>query len=462
MRVLFYNWDPIDGPAGGGVTGYLKELFRSALTSYPKLEIWFLNSGRSYDEKDESYIRKRKNIFGKRIHAYEVVNSPVLAPGRQSPVNVSVYLEDRVLENIIGDFIEENGVFDVVHFHNTEGISLGVLKLKEKFPKTKWLLTLHNYYPFCPQVNLWSHGERNCAGDDPSDCVGCFVTENMDLARFRFAHLDIPELKNIFYNYSATHPDKAEAKHYEQYRKETLFVMNSCFDEVLCVSKRTKEVAERAGIRKNILRLSYAGSAVAGRQRGYKGNGNTEALHIIYLGYAFKEKGFDFFLRAVDSIPKKMAEKLFVTVVARANEETCRRAEEILNIPGRYEGSIYLNGYEDEDELEKILSAQDLGIIPVLWEDNLPRVAMEQFAAGIPLLTSDLGGAKELGGDNPDFVFRAGDIEDFIEKLRNIMEHRELLGKYFEQAIKLKTMDEHLKELMEIYEGETIMPIEIS
>ena len=50
-----------------------------------------------------------------------------------------------------------------------------------------------------------------------------------------------------------------------------------------------------------------------------------------------------------------------------------------------------------------------------------------------------------------EFVFKAGDINDFQEKITNIINNRDLLKKYFDKKKKLTTMEEHINSLMEFY-----------
>ena len=86
-----------------------------------------------------------------------------------------------------------------------------------------------------------------------------------------------------------------------------------------------------------------------------------------------------------------------------------------------------------------------------MWEDNLPRVAIEQIAMGVPILTSNLGGASELFGRNPNYVFNAGNIDDFIKKLGEILDNPDLLNKFWENVRPLITMEEHAKKLSSLY-----------
>jgi glycosyltransferase involved in cell wall biosynthesis len=96
--------------------------------------------------------------------------------------------------------------------------------------------------------------------------------------------------------------------------------------------------------------------------------------------------------------------------------------------------------------MSQILADVDLGIVPVLWEDNLPQVAIECVASGVPILTSDRGGAQELLGC-PDLVFRAGSCRDFYARLEAILENPSILHKILAGRARLYTPGEHYESL---------------
>ena len=91
-----------------------------------------------------------------------------------------------------------------------------------------------------------------------------------------------------------------------------------------------------------------------------------------------------------------------------------------------------------------------MGILPVLWEDNLPQVAIEMKAFGIPVLTSDLGGAKELT-QSEDFVFEAGNTDAFLLCLNDFVSGKKNLNDYWIKNKKLVTMEEHIQEFNKFY-----------
>ena len=106
-------------------------------------------------------------------------------------------------------------------------------------------------------------------------------------------------------------------------------------------------------------------------------------------------------------------------------------------------------GYTNK-QLSSILENVQLGIVPSLWEDNLPQVAIEMKANGVAVLTSDLGGAKELT-TSEKFVFEAGNQADFLEKLLEFVKCPETITEYWNNCPKLLTMQEHIDELLESY-----------
>jgi len=88
--------------------------------------------------------------------------------------------------------------------------------------------------------------------------------------------------------------------------------------------------------------------------------------------------------------------------------------------------------------------------VPVLWEDNLPQVSIELVCRGIPVLTSDRGGAREIAS-NKLFVFKSGSTESFISKLSAIVDGKIHLSDFWAQPMRIYSMEHHLAELMSHY-----------
>lgn len=69
----------------------------------------------------------------------------------------------------------------------------------------------------------------------------------------------------------------------------------------------------------------------------------------------------------------------------------------------------------------QVFADMDALVVPSTWYENTPFVVLEAFAAGVPVIASDLGGLKEVVRDGENgLLFRAGDamsLRATIERL---------------------------------------------
>jgi len=176
VRILFYNWvDYLDDEGrGGGVSLYQRNLL-AALDAQPGVAAVFLSAGISYDlfPGPPRWERVRHGPDRDRARRYEIVNSGVLSPGQMAFGNPAQIDHPATLAVFL-DFVARTGPYDVVHFNNLEGLPARVLELKARWPQTRVIVTLHNYYPFCPQVNLWHRESESCTDFEAGrKCGGC-------------------------------------------------------------------------------------------------------------------------------------------------------------------------------------------------------------------------------------------------------------------------------------------------
>ncbi|MFZ2253576.1 MAG: glycosyltransferase family 4 protein [Minisyncoccia bacterium] len=90
--------------------------------------------------------------------------------------------------------------------------------------------------------------------------------------------------------------------------------------------------------------------------------------------------------------------------------------------------------------------------------ENMPRIIIESFAHGVPVLASNRGAAKELVEDGvTGMLFEQKNSDDLANKIKFLMENRDLLIKLGENAYK-EYQDKYTPEknyimLMEIYKN---------
>lgn len=492
-KILYYNWCPFDDDEnrGGGVTVYTRNLIKKIIND-GKYECYFLYSGIDYDLSKNIKIEEYVNCFGNKCHSYRLINSPVVAPAFCNFYNINTVIQDRKILEVINKFISEKGPFDIIHFNNFEGLSLSVFDLKKYYPKTKIIFSMHNYYPLCPQVNLWKNENENCKDNHNClDCVSCVPikinTKDVKylgeiayylrkihisskskicektfkairiLGKIKYNLLPIKANKNKIKDSNYKWNDLKEIKKTEKikqnlyncFMQEFRTKLNLDVDRILAVSDRVKTIIINRGIKEEKVFVNYIGTKFGDSQLEHGKNLYKDGIFkIIYMGYARKDKGFYFLLDALDKVKPNLSSKIDLYFAVRTEDlYVLNRLKELGN---KFHGIFFKNGYH-HDELDFILKDIHLGVIPVLWEDNLPQVAIEMKSKGIPVLASNLGGASELS-KSKFFQFKGGDINDFNKKLEIIIEN-DVMKDYWEKGLKLKDMDTHVRELYKIYEN---------
>jgi glycosyltransferase involved in cell wall biosynthesis len=514
MRILLYNWVQYDDieSRGGGVRIYEHNLVEHLAHSSDH-EIYVLSSGLEHDFLDPRIrIEPTTNSHGSRVKSYTVVNSTVIAPGHHAFGSAHLFDEGEMLD-VWHEFLTTYGPFDVIQFDSLEGVPFTYLRVHEKFPQTRVLLYAHNYYLVCPQVNLWKQEKEHCSDyHNGRDCVNCIpnlpnphevlrahqvsrvlrrskITPNTkgyalayriygQLRNGRYSRVSRPLLAPLLgpalmrrrKRLQQRKPSSASvgqiaknpvtpvepvslslATRFVSRRQRGVNLINNEADLVLATSHRVLDVLKAHGIDDDKMAVAYAGTraaeqfATAELRKELQTQGE---LTICYLGYMRRDKGFYFLLDTLEETPQEIRQKIRLVLGAKTSDpDTMNR---LIALSDQMLDVVHFDGYTHE-QLETILDGVDVGMIPVQWEDNLPQVATEMVAHGVPLITSHRGGAKELGGDTQAFVFKASDKAALIEIWRRLIEGELQPGDYWANAMNLTTMDDHLQRLMELW-----------
>ena len=463
MKVLYYNWTPLgnSGP-GGGVAIYMKALL-SHIISHPQygIEPVFLSSGYYYDSSDDCYLR-RENDTIPNVKEYAIVNSPVIAPIAMMVSKIKSIKEDEVTKQQFDLLLQKEGPFDVIHLESFEGISPNVLSLKEKYPTVKFVHSIHDYGIICPNVRLWTINNKNCyLCQDKPQCKQCMqyllqycpsyfkglrpkeangIPANPSLL-FKARHKIIRQIKKLS---GMTY--LASEKSFQEYRRYHIDVINRYSDAELCVSARVAEIIEAAGISPSKIVIDYIGTKVA-EQANYECRTTPcgSSLTILFMGYGNIEKGIYCLLDAIGKIGEDMGKHIVLKLASKINDDALQKR--INSLRCRLKDIIVYNGYTHQD-FPEIFGDVNLGVVPPLWEDNLPQVAIEMIANGIPVLASQNGGAHELNS-HPSFAFNGTD--ELKSKIVDIFNNRHLLEEYWSYSQKLTTMDTHINNLVKLY-----------
>ncbi|MEM9249436.1 MAG: glycosyltransferase [Pseudomonadota bacterium] len=492
MRILHYNWADYHDPAGrgGGVTVYQ----RSTLAAFARMEgieATFLSAGLAQSLRPGPPTWEAlPPVPGDPTRRFRMVDTLPLSPAHHA-FGCPEQVDHGPTVEAFARFVAQEGPFDVIQFNTLEGLPASVLTLRARWPDTRFVVAMHNYYPFCPQVNLWQRERAHCADFAAGTaCVSCLpvrrnparlrtlygavrTLESMGIGKgtFLYEHALQPAVRSgvalirkmsdrrraVVAEVEGPAPDAAPehvsgaGAAFAARRHAFVAQLNAHADSVLAVSDRTAEVARAFGVQAERITVRRIGTDHAPLFDQTPPPAWLPAadgtLHLAYLGYMRRDKGFFFLLQALEALPEAVAARLRVTVAAQTRDtEAVRRLQALTPKLAQLR---HFEGYT-RDALGMVLEGIDLGVVPVLWEDNLPQVAMEMHARRIPLLTSDRGGARELGNTS-DLVFRAGDAADFQRALTRVLQGGLDLAAYWANARALDSPAQHAEALIELY-----------
>jgi len=81
---------------------------------------------------------------------------------------------------------------------------------------------------------------------------------------------------------------------------------------------------------------------------------------------------------------------------------------------------ITFAGPYQEAEASRVFADMDVLIVASTWYENTPLVMFEAFAAGVPVIVSDLGGMSEMITEKNGLTFPAGDAATLQRQIERV------------------------------------------
>jgi glycosyltransferase involved in cell wall biosynthesis len=271
---------------------------------------------------------------------------------------------------------------DVVHFQHTLFIGYDAIReVRRTLPGAPIVYTLHEFLPICHNKGqmVRTFDRSLCAEASPRRCAECFpgIAPDQFLLRERFIRGQL-ELVDLFVAPSATVRDR--------------FVEWGIPPERILLEDYGR----------------VAVSPAAGRPAPH------DTLGIF--GQVTPYKGFDVLLRAMQSLGDEEP-KLRVHGANLDLQEHGFR-DEIAALLAGAEGVTDIGPYPPERAGE-MMAEVDWVVVPSVWWENSPLVIQEAFAAGRPVICSDVGGMAEKVIDGVNGLhFRVGDPESLAATIR--------------------------------------------
>jgi glycosyltransferase involved in cell wall biosynthesis len=320
-----------------------------------------------------------------------------VGPGTGDPRDV--YDEgDPESARAFGAILDAEGP-DVVHLHAlTRGVSLRLLREAAR-RGVATVFTYHTPTVSCTRGTLLQWGSQVCDGTMAGPRCSACTLEGLGLGRAMGAVLGrMPRGFGRMAQRAGLAGGAWTALRMSELVSQRHEVVRSFLrevDRVVVLCRWTRDLLLRNGVAAAKVRVSPHGLAHSedGRLASVPRPERTGPLRVAYLGRLDPTKGVDVLVRAVREAPTLAVElDVYGVVQGSSGEAYVRRLDALAAGDHR----IRFHAPVTRSAVIPTIARHDLLAVPSQWLETGPFVVLEAFAAGVPVLGSDLGGIAEL------------------------------------------------------------------
>jgi glycosyltransferase involved in cell wall biosynthesis len=174
-----------------------------------------------------------------------------------------------------------------------------------------------------------------------------------------------------------------------------------------------------------------------------------EKIRFCYFGNILPIKGIHLMIDAFKLLP---GGKATLTIYGSRTSWTANYYDRLKEQAKGF--SVDFRGPYKREFLAETLIDQDVVVLPSIWPETFSIVIREANSLGLPIIASRIGAIPEAVREGINgFLFEPGNIEDLKKCMLRFIEAPGLVQEMALKMPKVKSMEEHAAELIEIYKG---------
>jgi glycosyltransferase involved in cell wall biosynthesis len=317
----------------------------------------------------------------------------------------------------------------IVHFHELAGsIGIGLFHVEAaKLAGFKTIMTFHLAKYTCRTGTLMYMNETKCDGViKPIKCSRCWINDKeqsgikTSLVEFGFRITNFLNIDTRFIKNSI-----GTALAFPQIIKDikkNLLLFQTHTDKFIVLTEWYKNILIKNGIKADSTSLIYQGVPNISKAKVlFK---NHKKLRLVFIGRISHFKGVDILINAIQKLPK---DKIELDIYGAATEEDYM--QKCLQLTGGMDNVFWKGSINPENVIETI-KEYDILCIPSAVSEMGPFVLKEAFAAGVPVLASDVyGNAEQIIHNENGWLFKFKDVEDLRLKLKMLLNDVSMISK---------------------------------
>jgi glycosyltransferase involved in cell wall biosynthesis len=378
------------------------------------------------------------------------VDSVVIIPNYGSAKNERYFFEDIeiikyaeptiAIRDVITGEIAPNGLCNflkvldeekphIVHFHELAGsIGIGLFHVEAtKAAGFKTIMTFHLAKYTCRTGTLMYMNEVKCDGViKPLKCSRCWLNDkeqrgiktSLIEAGFRitnFLNIDTRFIKNGI----------GTALAFPQIIKDikkNLLLLQKHIDKFIVLTEWYKDILIKNGIEGDCTSLIYQGIPNISEVKFFlKSN---KKLRVVFIGRISHFKGVDILIKALQKLPVHEIElDIYGAAIEEGYLQKCLQLADGMD-------NVFWKGSINPENVIETIKDYDILCIPSAVSEMGPFVLKEAFAAGVPVLASDVyGNAEQITHNENGWLFKFKNVDDLRLKLEMLLKDKSAISK---------------------------------
>ena len=331
---------------------------------------------------------------------------------------------------------------DLVHFHEIAGgVGVGIFHLKAaKEMGFKTLMTFHLAKYTCKSGTLMYMNQTKCDGVIRElQCSKCWLNESGETGLrlqtikagytlMHLLHIDTRFLKNSLGTALALPKVMGDIR-------KNLMKFQSLTDGFVVLTEWYKNILLKNGVQETHLSLIKQGLPVEFVEQKITVKKNKK-LRLVFVGRVSHFKGLDILLLALKDIPQNRVD---LVIYGAATEQDY--LDKCLQISAG-NSNVFWKGTIPPYLVINVLHEHDVLCIPSAVSEMGPFVLKEAFAAGIPVIASNVYGNAEqiIEGEN-GWLFKFKDVADLKNKIEILIQTPSLIQNAKEKIPTVKSFE---------------------
>lgn len=387
------------------------------------------------------------------IEDYEFEGVPVRRIGRPKegvsrPYNLD--FRNDVMADRVREYMREIQP-DIVHAEHFQGLSaVAIPAFKES--GVPLVYTATDFWTMCPVVDFRRHDGVMCTGPELTHCTRCIasrypgtrmkavIDRAPDMAIQAAGTLSETPLSKV------SHPLRqvGALKERPGYIRERMEMV----DHIIVYTHLMRDLLLKNGIGKGKIEVSPYGIDTSRLLDVAENRQPSEKLRVGFVGTLAPHKGCDTLIKAFKLLPKEVDASLDIYGNLERFKPFIKHMRRIAGDDER----INFAGPFQRERVGEVFANLDTLVVPSRWYENQPGVILEGFAAGMPVVATDLGGMSEfVHHEQNGLLFENENAQDLSRQLQRLAEEPGLMEKLRSGLGHVKTVADDVDGLEKLY-----------